>query len=456
MAGFRCCAMGLAALAFGVSGLRAAEPVALRERVKDGAGATRVVIALKADGLFLPNTPAGEKEAKAPKPLALKVETKLDFAERVIQTDAKGQPLRALRWVNQAAAAINGEVRPSASVLRPDVALLLAERRDGEVVVISPSGPLTRPELDLVDDVGDPLLLGALLPEKAVTKGDHWRISNDGARGLSGYDVLATNSVEATVEAIDDSSARIAFTGEIRGASYGGGEGTVRASGTFTFDRKAERVRELTLTRQEVRKPGEVEDGLDVKSKLTIERTDAETPATLADSVLKDVPAEITPERLLLLHVAPDGKYTLRHDRDWHIYHETQRQAVLKRLNHGDVVAYCNLTTGPNAGKGRHQDLRQFRDDVRRALGERFGQYLGEGEVEGDPAGGFRYKVAVQGRQGTLGVLWDYFLCAGPEGDQLLVTFTLAEASAKAFGDQDLQLVGSLRWKDAAEPAPKP
>jgi hypothetical protein len=347
-------------------------------------------------------------------------------------------------------------VRPTEAALRPKVALLLAERREGQVLVVSPSGPLTRPELDLVQDVGDPLLLGALLPEKPVSPGDHWRVSNDGARGLTGYDVLATNTLEATLEAYDEAVAHIKLRGEVRGAAYGGGEGTTSASGGLTFDRKAGRVRDLKLTRQEARKPGEIEDGLDVKSTLTVARRDVETPAPLADSAIKDVPREVTPERLLLLHEAPDHKYSLRHDRDWHIYQETLRQTVLKRLDRGDVVAYCNLTTGPAAGKGRHQDLRQFRDDVRRALGERFSQFLGEGEVEGDPAGGFRYKVGAQGRQGDLGVIWNYFLVASPDGDQLLVTFTLAAPSAKTFGDQDLQLVGSLRWEAPPEPAAKP
>ena len=454
MASFRGCAIAIAVLAAVAARLEGAEPVSLRERVPERGGTTHVVIALKADGLFRPNTPTDEKEAKAPKPLALKVETRLDFAERVIATDPQGRPRRAVRWINQAAAAINGEVRPSEAVVRPEVALLLAERRGGDVVIISPSGPLTRPELDMLDDVADPLLLATLLPEKPVAVGDRWPIGNDDARGLSGYDVLATSALEATLDELDDSTAHVSFSGTIQGATYGGGEGTVRASGSFTFDRKAERIRDLKLTRSETRKPGEIEDGLDVKSTLTVERSGIDTPAALADSVLKAIPDDIAPERLLLVHLSPDGRYRLQHDRDWHIYQETLRQTVLKRLDHGEVVAYCNLTTGPDAGKGRHQDLRQFRDDIRRALGERFGQLLGEGEVEGDPAGGFRYKVAVQGHQGNLGVVWDYFLAASPAGHQLLITFTLAEASVKAFGNQDLQLVGSLRWSE--NPPSKP
>ncbi len=65
------------------------------------------------------------------------------------------------------------------------------------------------------------------------------------------------------------------------------------------------------------------------------------------------------------------------------------------------VVAQCNLMNGPNAGKGRHQDLKQFRNDLRSALGARFASFLGEGEVEGGSGGGFRYKVGVQGRKET-------------------------------------------------------
>jgi hypothetical protein len=170
------------------------------------------------------------------------------------------------------------------------------------------------------------------------------------------------------------------------------------------------------------------------------------TPAELGDAVVAALPTDRDPQRELLLLIAPDGKYALQHDRDWHIYWDDSKLTVLKRLDHGEVVAQCNLNIGPKVPAGKHQDPDQFRDDVRRALGGRFVQFVGVGEVEGDPAGGFRYKVAVQGRQGDVGILWDYYLIASPEGDQLLATFTHAQAQSAAFGDQDLRLVASFRW----------
>ena len=40
-------------------------------------------------------------------------------------------------------------------------------------------------------------------------------------------------------------------------------------------------------------------------------------------------------------------------------------------------------------------------------------------------------RSAVQGREGDVGVLWDYYLVASPDGDQLLATFTLAADQAQ-------------------------
>ena len=83
----------------------------------------------------------------------------------------------------QAASAVNGEVRPLAAVLRPEVGLLLAEAAgDGTVVVVSPVGPLTRSELELVQGPGDPLELAGLLPDKPVALKDRWT-PGDALRG---------------------------------------------------------------------------------------------------------------------------------------------------------------------------------------------------------------------------------------------------------------------------------
>ncbi len=461
--------LGLAGWAAG----QTADPVSLGESVPRGA-ASRVRIELKAQGLFRPALPPDKMgpEAKMPKPVSLDVQTRLIFNERVIALAgeatavdttggraaggaARGKPVRVVRHVMQAASAINGEkgeIRPMTAVLRPEVALLVAERSDvdGPVVVFSPAGPLTRSELEVVQAVGDPLAIAEILPAGPVKTGRSWRVGEAAARGISQYDAITANTLEAVLESVDEARAIVRLHGRVEG-SLQGAQGLMTCDGVLTFDRRRGWIDRFELNRAESRRPGPIEAGLDVKSTLTFTRVAENPPATLSDAALAKVSLRAAPQSFWLALEAPDGKSYLLHDRRWHVFWDDRKLVVLKRLEGSRVVAQCNVVVGPPAGRGKHQDPDQFRDEVRRVLGPRFVQFIGTGTVDGDPAGGFRYKVGVQGREGDLGVVWYYYLVAGPEGDQLVVTYTLAARDAQAFGDQDAEMIGTLRWHQARQ-----
>lgn len=440
MAHFLLYAVALASLA-----ADAPAPLHPSERVGE---TTRVVIELKGEGLFKTGaepSAATARAAEAPRARAIKVETRLEFIEKVLEVAADGAAAKAIRRVERAGAAINGEVRATSATVRPEVALLVAAMKGGQVVVVSPGGPLTRAELEVVQGPGDPLALAALLPAASVARGDSWTVGNDAARSLSGYDALDDNALKATLESLDGARAVVRLAGQVRG-SYLGGPGTITLDGSFAFDRKAGRVESLEVRRAEVRRPGPVEAGLDIKSTLKVARRGIETPSELSAANLSGVPTDVDPERELLAFRSPDGKYQLVHDRDWHIDWDSERQTILKRLEKGRFVAQCNLAAGPNAGKGRHEDPARLRDDIKKAAGARFVALVGEGTVDGAPAGGYRYKVTVQGREAKADILWYYYLIAGPQGDQVLAIFTLGADQQDRFGDQDLRLIGSFEW----------
>jgi hypothetical protein len=410
-----------------------ADPITLRDTPP---AAAHVVIEMTAKGVLKPAAPKGEAE---PKPVPMKVESRFDFIDRPLSAG------RVARRVNQAAVAINSAARPIASSIRPEVATLIVERRGPSVFSFSPGGPLMRSELDVIQGPADPLTLPGLLPEGPVAVGQTWEIGEDAAKALSDYEALASHTLRGKLEAADAATATVRIAGEVRGAARGG-EGTVKLDGALTFDRKAGFITGLKLNRTEVRKPGQVEAGLDFTGMITVERTPAEVPPELSDSVLNAQALDASSGLALLQFAPAEGRYTLLHDREWHLFWDDARLAVLKRLDRGELLAQCNLSVGPKAGKGRHQDPAQFRDDIRKALGSRFVEWVGAGEIERED-GGYAYKVAVRGREGEQDILWYYYLLASPEGDQLLATFTLNAADASRFGDQDGQLVGSLQWK---------
>ena len=233
-----------------------ADRVTLRETARVG-DLSHATIELKASGMYKPAVPPG---APAASPLALKVETRLEFDNRVATVARDGSPRLAVRQVSRAGATINGEVRPSSSSLRPEMTTLVAERKDGTVTVYSAGGPLTRSELELVQGPGDPLALADLLPPAPVAIGERWTIGADAARSLSGYDALAVNTLDATLEAATETTATVRLLGSIRGAALGG-EGTMACEGSFTFDLAAKRVASLSLRRAETRASGPIEAG---------------------------------------------------------------------------------------------------------------------------------------------------------------------------------------------------
>jgi hypothetical protein len=448
--------------------------IELREVMRAGTS-TRVQIELKAQGLYRPGVPTagGADGAQMPKPRELDVQTRLIMHERIVPVGPDGlarpsdnvaprradapiaaDSLKVVRHVVQAAAAINGEVRPTATALRPEVALLVAEKRDRgwPIIVFSPAGPLSWSELELVQGVGDPLALADLLPERPVAVGDRWKVRNTAAKVMSGYDTITSSNLEATLESADASKARVRLKGRVEGSAFGG-SGAIGCDGFATFDREAGRLEHLDLNRVETRQAGPVEAGLDMKSTLIVTRRAAEPPEALSDSALAAVPLALRRESELLQMTGPGGRSMMLTDRNWHIFWGDSRTAILKRLDGGRVIAQCNLMVGPQAGKGRHQDPAQFREDIRRGLKDRFVQFLGAGEIGGQADGGFRYRVGVQGREGDLDVIWYYYLLASPSGEQLLATFTLAADHLKTFGEGDLELIGSLRWLPPRAPS---
>ncbi len=429
--------------------------------------ASRVRIELKAHGLFRPGLPpgGGGAERKMPKPLMLEVETRLIFHERVVVVGRDGRVVaggeasagspRIVRQLIQAASAINGEIRPAATALAPELGLLIAEKpRDAPVVVASLRGPLSRSELELVEGPGDPLSLIDLMPGRALAQGDRYKVSLAGAAAISGYDVVTASKVEATLVSFDAQTARVQFSGRIEGRALGGA-GAMMCNGYVTYDRRRKWLDRLEVNRAEVREPGPIEAGLDVKSTLSMKREQASPPATLSDASLSAVSLAMTPSRLLLRQAGPGGKSSLLHDRRWHVFWEDPRVVVLKRLEGERVIAQLNLSQGPSLGPGRAQEPAQFQEDVKKALKDRFSRLVGMGEVAGDPSVARLLKVGVLGREGSLAILWYYYLASNPQGDQVVGTFALPADDAPAIGREDELIMGSFRFESTATRPPQ-
>ncbi|QDV32270.1 hypothetical protein [Tautonia plasticadhaerens] len=431
------------------SGRKAAD--ALVERAEAGRQ-SRVVVTLEAEGRYLPGESTDEQPVE---PLELTVRTRLDYLDQVLEVDDDSRPRRSARRMDEAEVVIGGgePIRAQEIRLRPEVSSLVADRLDGgEVLVASPRGPLTRTELELVQVPADPLELADLLPDPGTeaAPGDGWPVPESAARWISGYDALSSNTARVTLRSLDGDSAEFDLDGRVEGAVLGA-RGRMDVEGSFRFDREAGRVASITLRRAERREAGPVEAGLEFRSTLTVDRSDA--PEGSEPIPAPGSPGPLPGDWLLLSYTPPDGRYRLEHDRSWYVFAEDDRQSVLRCFEGGTVVAQADLVAGPTVGPGARPKADRFRDDVREALGDRFDRVLDAGQVA-SPPGESRYRLAIAGRQGDEPIVWYYYLVSDASGRQLVAIFTLRASGVERLGRRDQRLIDSLRWlpPPAADP----
>ena len=285
------------------------------------------------------------------------------------------------------------------------------------------------------------------MPKQEVAVGETYKLDNLGAKSLTLFDTIAVNGLEGKIEKIDTDRVEIRIHGEVRGAVLGA-EGKMVLEGTIGFNRIDGLVDSLVIDRDESRRPGSVEAGLEIHSKLEVKREVVEkvVPELAAESDTS-WPKFIENKHLSILWNEPSGLFSMEHDRDWHVTWTDIQESVIKRVDKGGtVIAQCNMKRGPTVAAGRHQDPTQFREDVRTALGTQYKRVFGEGVLDRLEGQGYGYKLAIEGLIQELPVVWYYYLMSSPAGDQYVSTITTTLAETRETSKSGLGLVESLRW----------
>lgn len=442
-----------------------AQKVVLRERVDPGR-VMRTASALTADGMFLLDPAADPSQNLKPedvKPESLKVQVQArlvvqDRWQLADQADsATAGVLMSRRLVESAETVLGGQIRGGKHSLSPDRKRFLVDIHDELVRHGSLDGALTRQELEALTMPADGITLWTLLPRAEVMVGDTYPLDNLAAKSLSLFDSIAVNGATGKVTKLDDGTVEIELSGEIRGAVLGA-EGKMTIQGRLTFNRNEGFVDFLRLERDESRRPGNVEAGLEIHSKLEVRRfVMPEVVPELADKADENWPKSIDSKYLTLEWKEPSGLFKMTHDRDWHVTWSDTRESVIKRVDKGgSVIAQCNLKKGTPVQPGRHQDPQQFREDVQNGLGNQFRRFFGEGVLERTEEEGFGYKLAVEGVIQDLPVAWYYYLMASSDGNQYLATVTTMLSETQSAQKTGLALVETLRWiPQTGKPEPK-
>lgn len=384
----------------------------------------------------------------------------LNYDERILSYPAieEGE-WRSLRHYEKAKATLKvgqNAVQPS---LREDRRLISVAVRATTNTLFSPTGPLSREELDLLNisgnGVGNSLVIDRLLPSTPVAIGDTWPLSQGAVGALLGLDAVAKSEVQTTFVSETPGVARCQMEGTVNGTSDGMPvEMEVKAK--YQVDLKTKRVEWFGLLVRENREIGEVVPGTDVVLRLEMKITPIRRSQALGDAVVMAMPPEPSVAMLDLEHRSNDGNWRVRYGRPWFITADERDLTILKLMEDGQRVAQCNLSSLAAVDPAKLPSLKEFQEEVRVALGKNFGEFVEAGESPGGDD--YRvYRVIVRGAVKDLPIAWHYYLVADKHGRQAAFAFTLDAASAERLAGADKRLVDQLRFSDpkvAAKPTP--
>jgi len=436
-------AVGLLALAFATSAAQGAKKYTLRSRLKTN-DAQQVHAEFKVGGrLMLFDHPQV-------KSVPMEVKASFDYQERALefQTGDQGESTsRAVRYYDQAQAELIIDKKTSSPKLPAARRLtaIVIEPNTGPLLY-SPLGPLTQGQLDLINLPANSLLLDRMLPPGKVHQGDSWKHSSELISWLVGVDAVSQCEAVSTLVDVQEGVAKMVLSGAISGA-IAGVSTDIELKGKYNFDLRRHRITWFALLIKEKRAVGHANPGLEVVAQLTMRLSDAKPGVQLTDAALKSVDLNPRPELTSLLQQSPSREYELLADRRWNVMDSEGDLTVMRFIDRGELVAQCNIAKLDKLPPNKVMTLSEFQDEVRKALGDRFGQFIQAGQ-SATPRRYQMLRVVVGGESDKLPVQCHYYQLTNPTGRRLAFVFTMEADLAESFVKQDQNLVLGTRFTE--------
>lgn len=398
-------------------------------------GATHVSYSLKISGTL--KTPAKDGEA----PWKMESDAKFEFDQKRYASDKTGSHgIRAARRFQAAETHLTVAGGHKTEIILPERSrLIYLYGAELQLTQLSPDVRLTREQADLLQFPCDPLAAMGLLPDRKLTsESEKWNTASWVVPMLAGIDASVKQEASCQLKSLSPTEAVIEFSCTGSGAVTGSST-EVQITGEMVFDRKARLIRELKATLKEKRTAGTVSPGLDVVAEVAWTQSAGKGDENLPDAI----PATEPDSRQLLLTLVTPWRILMLHDRSWHVFHETNELVMLRMLHEGALVAQCNISSAPLLTPGSFTPEEKFLEEVQKSVTERGGIISGS-KVTADRNGWRIHHVEAKGEANQKELIWDYYLCAAANGEQISLVFSHTSADSKVFEGRAEQFLGSL------------
>ena len=388
--------------------------------------------------------PDGKKVTTRP----LTISGELRYDEKLLR--ATGATRRAARWYRQAKADIDIGGNKLSPQLRDDRRLIVAQSDGEQTTLFAPLGQLYREELELIDVQGGSLVVAELLPRKAVKIGQSWTPTEQTLAQLLGLDAISNSDVSAKLAKVEKDMAIVEMEGSLSGA-VGGVASEIDLKAKINFNLESRQITWLALSLREDRAIGHAEPGFEVTASLGMAIGAASQAPQLSDDALTKLPLAGDQGAKLLEFESEPGHFALLHDRRWRVMTDHRDVTIFRLVDQGDLIAQCNVSSLPPLKKGEQLELQGFQNDIRKALGDKLGQFVEAGQSV-SPAGVRTLRVVALGTVEKLPIQWTYYHLSNDQGRRAACVFTHESSLTERFAETDRTFGSSFRFLDLPQP----
>jgi hypothetical protein len=414
----------------------------LLRTTREAGSIDRVDMALEVGGHVQPA--AGQKGSE----IEMRVLANLAYEERTLRNGANTSlSAGSVRYYHTAAAIVQVGTSRVQPTLRNSRRLVGVDVDGSGVTLFSPQGPLTRDELDLIDLLGNSLLLEGLLPPNRVRVGESWNHSTEIMTALLGLDEVSASDVKSTLTEVTGGTARLDLEGSVRGTDQGA-SAEVQLQGKYRFDLAAGRITWFGLQVQEDRGEGLVDKAFEAVARLQVKISPNLKPGHLTDATLTGLPLEPAEELTQLEYRSPGGGWQFINDRRWFITADEEDRVVLLLIDGRQRIGQCHVSSITQGKPPGSTTMRDFQRDVERALGEHFGRFVRASQTVNDL--GYRvFRLEVEGAVESLPMKWVYYLLAEEDGRRATMAFVVGADQMEHFVEADQPLVATFQFAQA-------
>lgn len=391
-------------------------------------------------------------DGKEVRKLPMLVKGSINYVERQlapVKSTTKDAPASIARWARhygKATATITINDQPMEQGLREDRRLFAINNETASAVLFSPMGPLTREELELVDVPFGTTYLGRLLPKSTLGTGigSSWKLTDNDVAALLCLDNVSQHDISVTLKEIAGGDAKASIEGKAQGA-VAGVSTEMDISATFNYTLAKQQVTWLNASISEDRAIGHAQPGYVAQTKLKIIIDPTETAEEVSDKALGDLPTTANVATTLIDFQSSEAKFELAHDRRWRTMADAKDLAIMRMIDHGDLIAQCNISRLPPLPKGSQLTLEGFQADIRKSLAKSFGQFIEAGQSVND-RGQRILRVIVTGMASELPIHWAYYHVSDEAGNRAVIVVTLEMSLVEKYPALDTQILAGFNF----------